>query len=134
MKLCLQIAGALQLLLALSHFFFAHRLDWREDLQHVSLFTRQVFWVHMSFLVYVLAAFGGMDLFLAEELLQPQPLPRAILFTLTLFWAARLYCQFFVYRRELWQGDRFRTVVHFAFVLLWAYLTAVHAIAFIRQW
>src|SRR5882762_600643 len=40
MKTCLQIAGVLQLLLSVSHFAFARRLGWREDLQRVSLFTR----------------------------------------------------------------------------------------------
>jgi hypothetical protein len=132
MKTFLQIAGALQLILSVFHFAFARRLGWREDLQRVSLFTRQVFWVHMGFLMLVLAGFGGLSLIYAEELLTRSPLSRAMLGGLTVFWAARWYCQLFVYRAELWRGNAFKTKVHVSFVLLWTFLTAVYATAFWR--
>lgn len=134
MKLSLQIAGALQLLLALAHFAFIRRLEWREELQRVGLFTRQVFWVHTGFLMLVLAGFGVLDLMHADELLEQTALSRSLLGGLTAFWAARLYCQFFVYRVELWRGHSFNTKMHFLFSALWLLLTAVHAIALWRQW
>ena len=132
MKTCLQIAGVLQLLLSAAHFSFARRLSWREDLERVSLFTRQVFWVHMGFLMLVLAGFGGLSCFYTDELLTPSPLSRAILAGLALFWGARCYCQLFVYRAELWRGDPFKTKAHFASLLLWTFLTTVYATAFYR--
>jgi len=132
MKMFLQIAGALQLILSVAHLAFARRLCWREDMQRVSLFTRQVFWVHMGFLMLVLAGFGGLSLLYADELLTRSPLSRAMLGGLTIFWAARWYCQLFVYRAELWRGSSFKTKVHISFVLLWTFLTAVYATAFWR--
>ena len=132
MKTFLQIAGALQLILSVSHFAFIRRLGWREDLQRVSLFTRQVFWVHLGFLMLVLAGFGGLSLLYGDELLTRSPLSRAMLGGLTIFWAARWYCQLFVYRAALWRGNSFNTKVHFFFVLLWTFLTAVYATAFGR--
>jgi hypothetical protein len=132
--LSLQIAGALQLLLALAHFAFIYRLEWREELQRVGLFTRQVFWVHTGFLMLVLVGFGVLDLVHADELLERTALARTLLASLTIFWVARLYCQFFVYRAELWRGHAFNTRVHVLFSALWTFLATVHAIALWLQW
>lgn len=38
---------------------------------------------------------------------------------LAAFWAARLYCQWFVYRRDLWRGIRFETATHWLFTGIW---------------
>lgn len=133
MILSLHIAGMLQLILALAHFGFIPRLQWREDLQRVGLFTRQVFWVHTGFLMIVIAGFGILDLCHARELMEPTPLTRTLLGGLMVFWAARLYCQFFVYQSALWRGNRFNTLAHIMFSTLWAFLTVVHAVACWRQ-
>ena len=129
MILCLQLAGSLQILLALAHLVFIRRLEWRADLERVSLFTRQVFWVHTGFLMLMLVGFGMLDLLLAEVLLERTVLARAMLGGLTAFWAARWYCQFFVYSPELWRGQPRNTAVHIIFALLWTFLTTVHAAA-----
>jgi len=134
MKVSLQLAGALQMLLALSHFAFIRRLEWREELHRVGLFTRQVFWVHTGFLMLVLAGFGILDLVHADDLMARSALSQTLLGGLTLFWGARLYCQFFVYRPELWRGNALNTRVHIIFSALWLFLTAVHAVALCRQW
>ena len=132
MKLCLQIAGILQLTLALAHVGFARKLGWREELQHVSLLTRQIFWVHAGFLMLVLAGFGSLSLLHADDLLGSNPLARFVLGGLATFWAVRLYCQFFVYRADHWRGNPFNTKAHIAFGLLWTFLTAVYVTAFLR--
>ncbi len=132
MKTCLQIAGVLQIMLSVAHFAFARRLGWREDLLRVSLFTRQVFWVHMGFLMLVLAGFGSLSLFCADELQMRSLLARAVLGGLTVFWAARWYCQLFVYSSELWLGNAFNTKVHVMFVSLWTFLVTVYAVSFWR--
>jgi len=133
MKTCLQIAGLLQLTLSLAHFGFARHFGWREELQQVSLLTRQIFWVHAAFLMLVLVGFGGVSLLCADELLARQPLSRVVLGGLAVFWAVRWYCQFFVYRAELWRGNRFNTTAQVLFALAWTFLTAVYATAFLRR-
>lgn len=130
MKTCLQIAGLFQLVLSIAHIGFARHFGWRKELQSVSLLTRQIFWVHAGFLMLVLAGFGGLSLFYADDLLLPHPLSRVVLGGLLVFWALRWYCQFFVYRRELWRGHSFNTAIHFLFASLWTYLTVVYATAF----
>lgn len=42
-----------------------------------------------------------------------------------MFWALRLFTQFFVYSPKLWRGKRFETVVHIAFSMLWTYATGL---------
>ena len=130
MKMCLQIAGILQLALSLAHIGFARRFEWSEELKRVSLLTRQIFWVHTGFLMLVLAGFGGISFFCADDLLARSTLSRAVLGGLSVFWVARLYCQFFVYRSELWRGNNLHTVAHILFALLWTFLTTVYATAF----
>ena len=133
MKTCLQLAGSLQLTLAFAHFGFARHFGWREELQRVSLLTRQIFWVHTGFIMLVLAGFGCLSLFCATDLTTPNQLARTILGELAVFWSVRLYCQLFVYRSELWRGNRLNTFAHTLFTLLWAFFAAVYVIAFYRQ-
>jgi hypothetical protein len=81
----------------------------------------------------VLAGFGGISLFCADELHANNSLSRVVLGGLSFFWATRLYCQFFVYRPELWRGNTLHTMAHVLFTLLWTLLTAVYATALWRQ-
>lgn len=132
MKTCLQIAGALQLALSLAHFGFSRRFGWRQELQRVSLLTRQIFWVHTAFLMLVLLGFGSVSLLYTDELLSGGPLGRFLLGGLTTFWIVRWYCQFFVYRPELWRGNTLHTTAHVFFAVLWTFLATVYAMAFLR--
>jgi hypothetical protein len=52
-----------------------------------------------------------------------------VLHGIAAIWALLLYCQWFVYDPSLRRGQRERTVIHFEFTGLWAYLTAVYALA-----
>jgi hypothetical protein len=129
LQLHLQIAGALLLLLAAMHPFIARHFGWRQELAQVSLFTRQVFFVHALFIALTVAMFGTLSLVYASHLLTPHPLATAVLAGMTLFWSVRLFAQWFIYDRRLWQGHRFNTVMHFLFTAFWCYLTAVYGIA-----
>jgi len=115
--------------LSLAHFDFARRFGWSRELKRISLLTRQIFWVHTAFLMLVLAGFGGVSLLCADDLLAPSTLSRTILGGLSVFWMARLYCQFFVYRTEHWRGNNLNTVAHVLFSLLWTFLSMVYITA-----
>jgi hypothetical protein len=129
LTLHLRLIGVLLLFLAASHALFPKRFAWKEELERLSLLNRQVFWVHTYFVVLIVAMFGLLSLLMPGELLSGTPLARAVLLGMTVFWGFRLYCQWFVYRAELWRGHRFNTAVHIAFTFLWAYLTTVNAAA-----
>jgi hypothetical protein len=125
----LRIAGLLLLGLAASHALFPKRLGWKEDLARLTPLNRQIFLVHTFFIVLVVTMMGVVSLAFADLLVTPSPLARLVLAGLALFWAARLFVQWFVYDASLWRGDRFNTMVHVVFSVLWTYLTAVYGAA-----
>jgi hypothetical protein len=127
LELHLRIAGVLLLLLAAIHPLMPKELGWKEDLAKLTLVNRQVFLVHVGFIVLMLILMGALALFYAGELAAPGRLARAILGGLAVFWGLRLLTQQLVYDRSLWRGNPRYTAVHIAFTLLWTYLTAVFA-------
>ena len=127
----LQIVGTLLMLLGLSHIFFDRFFGWDQELASVSLLTRRVFFVHNFFIGLVVLLGGAASFFCADALLRPGTLSRAVLAGMTMFWLCRLLAQFVAYDREIWRGDRFRTFMHVACSLLWCYVTATYAIAFL---
>ena len=127
----LQIVGTLLMLLGLSHIFFNRFFGWEQELASVSLLTRRVFFVHNFFIGLVVLLGGAASFFCANALLRPGTLSRAVLAGMTMFWLCRLLAQFVAYDREIWRGDRFRTFMHVACSLLWCYVTATYAIAFL---
>lgn len=133
LELHIQLAGILQLLLVLVHSDLPSRFHWKEELARLSLLNRQVFWVHTGFVMLTLCLFGLLSLLCTKSLMEQNQLARAVLGGLTIFWLARWICQFFVYDSELWRGNRFYTVVHICFSVLWTYFVAVYGFAFWRQ-
>jgi hypothetical protein len=133
LELHLRIAGALLLLLAAAHWFLPKELGWKEDLAKLTLLNRQIFYVHVGFIVFVLVLMGTLSLAFAEDLVAPSRLAKAVLGGLALFWGLRFLTQHFVYDRRLWWGNRRNTAVHIGFSLLWAYLAAVFGWGFWRQ-
>lgn len=130
----LRIVGLLLLLLGVSHVFFNRYFRWDEELAGVSLLTRRIFFVHTFFIGLGVALAGAGSLLFAGNLLSPGVLSRAVLAGMTVFWFFRLLAQFFAYDSALWRGNRFRTCVHAAFVMLWCYVTAIYAIALVTVW
>ncbi len=133
LELHLRIAGALLLLLASAHLLFPKELGWKEDLAKLTLLNRQIFLVHVGFIMLILALFGALALGFTADLVAPSRLAKAVLGGLTLFWGLRLVTQQFVYDRRLWQGSRRNTILHILASLLWIYLTAVFGWGWWRQ-
>jgi hypothetical protein len=133
LELHLRIAGTLLILLAAAHLFFPKELGWKEDLAKLTLLNRQIFLVHVGFIVLILLLFGTLALAFAPDLVAPSRLAKAVLGGLTLFWGLRLITQQFVYDRSLWLGNRRNTVLHILASLLWCYLTAVFGWGWWRQ-
>ncbi len=128
----LMVAGVLQIALALFHFTLPGRFQWHEELARLSLLNRQIFWVHTFFIMLVLVMLGLLSIFGAKELVRPSALSRMVLIGITSFWAARLFCQFFVYSSDIWRGNALFTVAHVLFSLLWAYFVFAYANCLIR--
>jgi len=133
LSLHLRIAGILLLLLAILNLFLPRHFGWRDELQRLTLLTRQVFIVHCAFIVLSLVLMGLLSLCLAPQLLEHTPLAQAILFGLALFWTVRLIFQLFVYSPKLWRGDAFRTAMHILFTCVWTYFAGTFGIGWIQS-
>jgi hypothetical protein len=127
----LHVVGALLLLLGMSHALYNRYFGWAQELKAVSLLTRRIFFVHTFFIGLGVVLAGAGSLFYADVLLRPGALSRAILAGMAVFWCCRLLAQFVAYDSAIWRGNRFRTLMHAAFSLLWCYVTATYGIALI---
>jgi hypothetical protein len=125
----LRVVGVLLVMVGLSHLFFNRFFGWGTELKSVSLFTRQVFYVHTFFIGLGVVMAGVGSFVYAGALLRPEALSRAILAGMAAFWLCRLLAQFFVYDTAIWRGDRFRTSMHVVFSVLWTYVTATYGSA-----
>lgn len=129
----LQVAGALQIGLAMLHLFFPRRFQWKEELARLSLLNRQMFLVHTFFVCVILLMIGSLSLFAPQTVLQPTPLSRLVLGGFAIFWALRLIFQWFIYDSRLWRGDLFKTLVHGLLTVVWTYLASVYAAVLLLQ-
>lgn len=133
-ELHLRIVGVLMLLLIVMNVVdVPRRFRWKEQMASLSLLNRQVFQVHAAFICIVLGLFAALVLLLPRELMQPTALARAVLGGIGLFWFLRLLTQWFIYDWSTWRGNRFYTVMHFAFTGLWIYFVATFAYALCRN-
>jgi len=125
--LALRVAGVILLLLAVAHVPIATRLEWRTDAERLSPVNRQVMLVPAFFVALTVGLMGALTLGWADALATPSALGKPVTAGLTLFWAVRLFFQWFVYDRALWRHRAFETRVHVLFTILWTYLTVVYA-------
>ncbi|MBL8204607.1 MAG: hypothetical protein JNM09_10295 [Blastocatellia bacterium] len=126
----LKIIGIVLILLALVHLILPRWCDWAVELARLSLLNRQLMQVHTFFIALVVLMFGALTFFCSDELLSRSRLAQVILLGFTVFWAVRLFFQFFVYDTQLWRGKRFETLVHILFVCFWTYCTVVYGWAY----
>ena len=125
----LKIIGGLFILLAFLHIFFPRYFAWKQELSPLSLINRQMMYVHLFFIALLVFLLGLLCLTSADALLNTQ-LGKRISLGLGLFWAIRLYVQFFVYSPKLWKGKRFETSMHILFSLFWAYVSTIFILGY----
>ena len=129
----LRLVGAGLIALAVLHVPIARHLRWREDTARLSPVNRDIFHVHNFFICLVLVAMG-LPCLIEPSLLLDRSRPGAWgAWTLAAFWAARLWCQWFVYRRQLWRGKKFETAMHWLFTAIWTALTTLFTLCAARQ-
>ena len=133
LEIVLRVAGVSLLALSLLHFEFPRRFRWREELAAISLLNREIFYVHTFFVCLTVAGMGVICALAPGVLLERTRLGAWVTAGGTLFWAARLYIQFFIYSASHWRGRRFERGVHIAFSLLWTFYTAVFGACFAYQ-
>ena len=130
MDLHLKVVGALLIILALSHSFFPKYFSWKQDLHSMSMINRQMFYVHSFFIALIVLLMGILCLTSSQELLKTN-LGKRICLSLSIFWMARLFIQFFGYSPKIWKGKNFETGMHILFSIFWIYLTVVFVLCYL---
>jgi hypothetical protein len=124
MELQLKLIGVFLIFLGAIHVFFPRYFSWKQEFSTVSLVNRQMMYVHTFFIAFAVVLNGLLCLTSANELMTT-PLGKRLCLGIGVFWAVRLFFQFFVYSSQLWKGKRFETAMHLLFVFLWSYISAV---------
>jgi hypothetical protein len=124
MEIHFKIIGVLLIALALFHCVFPKQFNWKEELNQLSLINKQMMTIHTFFVALAVFLMGLLCLTSATELIETD-LGRKISLGLGVFWAFRLFIQFFGYSAELWRGKTFETSMHILFSLFWTYLSVV---------
>lgn len=129
----LRIAGAGLILLTFLHIPIGRTLKWKEDAAKLTPVNAQVFHAHTFFLCLTLFMMALSCLLMPHIFIDRSPAGLWLAGSLAVFWAARLYFQFFVYRADLWRGKRLETLVHWSFSLVWTALTSLFGVCALRQ-
>ena len=129
MELHFKITGALLIIVALLHFSFPKYFSWKKELSSLSIMNRQLMYIHSFFIALAVFLTGLLCLSSANELVNTN-LGKKISLGLGIFWAIRLFVQFFVYSPVLWRGKKFETGVHILFSVFWAYLSVLFLTAY----
>jgi hypothetical protein len=124
MELHLKIIGWLLIILALFHTIFPRYFNWRQELESLSLVNRQIMYIHTFFIGLIILLIGILCLTSSAELMGTT-LGKRVCLGLGIFWAIRLYVQFFGYSSKLWIGKRFETNIHILFSIMWLYFSVI---------
>ena len=118
----------LLILLALIHLVFPRYFHGKQELSSLSLFNRQLMYVHTFFIAFVVFLMGFLSLTSSVDLLN-NAFGKRISLVLGIFWAVRLYIQFFGYSPKLWKGKLFERVPHILCSVFSLYLSVTFLLA-----
>lgn len=91
------VAGLLHLAITSAGFTSVFVLDWRRSLLPLCAMTRHIIWTHAVFVLMTIIAFGIVSVTMPASLAAGAPLARAICGFIAIFWAIRLFIQFFLF-------------------------------------
>jgi hypothetical protein len=125
MKLLLQLAAAVQLLILIASASTPRVLDWRKNLAVLHPFLRKLFWVYGVFVVMVIIAFAVLTFRHADAMAAREPVARSLCLFIAIFWGARLLVQFAILDARPFLTNWYKTGFH-ALTLIFAFLTFVY--------
>jgi hypothetical protein len=129
MKILLQLAAALQLSILIASSLTPRALDWRNNLRALHPFLRRLFWVYGVFIVMVIIAFATLTFLHAGAMAAGEPVARSLCVFIALFWAARLFVQFFVFDARPFLTNWFYKVGYHGLAVIFTALVLVYSLA-----
>jgi len=126
MKLLLQLAAALQLLILIASASTPRVLDWRKNLAVLHPFLRKLFWVYGVFVVMVIIAFAVLTFRHADAMAAREPVARSLCLFIAIFWGVRLLVQFAIFDARPFLTNWFYKTGFHALTIIFAFLTFVY--------
>ena len=126
MKLLLQLAAAVQLLILIASASTPRVLDWRKNLAVLHPFLRRLFWVYGVFVVMVIIAFAVLTFRHADAMAAREPVARSLCLFIAIFWGARLLVQFAIFDARPFLTNWFYKTGFHALTIIFAFLTFVY--------
>ncbi len=120
------LAGLLHFGVLIASALVPQVLDWKRELARLSTMTRQLVWVHGSFIVLVIIGFGTLSLLHAFDLSSGQPLARTVCGFIALFWAARLSLQFVLFDPRAYLTNVLLKAGHHGLTVAFTYFSVVY--------
>ena len=126
MKLFLQVAAALQLLILIASAVTPRVLNWRENLAALHPFLRRLFWVYGVFIVMIIMAFAILTFVHVAAMANREPVARSVCALIAIFWGMRLLVQTAIFDpRPFLTNWIYKTGYH-ALTEIFAFLTIVY--------
>ena len=126
MKLLLQLAAAVQLLILIASASTPRVLDWRKNLAVLHPFLRKLFWVYGVFVVMVIIAFAALTFRHADAMAAREPVARSLCLFIAIFWGARLLVRFAIFDARPFLTNWFYKTGFHALTIIFAFLTFVY--------
>lgn len=122
----LKIVGCILLALACCHVVFPRYFQWKQELARLSLINRQIFLVHVGFIILLLILLGVLNVLFTDALLEGTQLAAVVNAGIAIFWGIRLLTQWLVYSPKHWIGKPLHTGIHLGWSAALAYFVIVH--------
>jgi hypothetical protein len=126
MKLLLQFAAALQLLILIASALTPRLLEWRTNLAALQPFLRKLFWVYGAFIVMVIIGFSTLTFLHADAMATREPVARSLCVFIAIFWGTRLFVQFAIFDPQPFFTNWFYQLGYHALTVIFAFLVFVY--------
>ena len=127
LEVLLQIAGAVQIGIAVLNLFLVRILRWQLELAGLPLLLREVFQVHLWFISVTVGLFGVLTVRFAGEIAGgANDLARWLAAGIGIFWGLRTILQITYYSATHWRGIAPRTAIHMALLVMYGGMAVVY--------
>ena len=126
------VGGLLHLCITSAGLTMTRVLDWRKNLAPLCGLTRHVIWTHGGFVLLTIVGFGTISVLASRSLASGEPLARAVCAFIALFWAIRLFIQFFVFDARPFLTNRLLAVGYHGLTVVFSYFVIVYGIGAVR--
>ena len=129
LELLITVGGVLHLGILIASALTPGVLEWRSELAKLRPLSRQLVWVHGSFIVMTIVGFAVISLVAPADIASGGRLARAFSAFVALFWLARLGVQFFVFDARPFLTRLYLKVGYHALTVVFFSLVAIYGLA-----